>query len=460
MGTLGQGADGQAALPRYIAANIALSIAWSLICIWMNAAYLAPRLPRFGFSVDLQPPMLVLALTLSAVTGALLPRQVKTASGLAAVLMAIMVIIPTQAIVLTLSGNAWAHVSLVLSATAGILAALTLIRKEAPERPAPPGMLAMFSVGLLFSWLVATVILLLVYRDDIRLVDLGGMYEKRLATRAETPFLAYLRTYYVNVICPGLIAYGMLQRRRILFLGCGLAGLVLIYAIAAQKTAFLIPLAMISVALGIRLKLMKPAILMAMLVLISALALLDVHLTGPRSVFAGLFLHRIIGTPALALAQYGDYFAEHGYTLWTHVRGIGLFIAAPQELAAHPKWPELGYLIGDGVLNQPHVNNNAHFLASDGAAAAGVPGVLVISGIFCLWLLVLDRCSRDWSRTYVMLVSLPVILSLLNGPFFTVMLSFGGIFWLITFSLLPLLWRHWAMRRSGDPTGPHTRKLQ
>jgi hypothetical protein len=66
-------------------------------------------------------------------------------------------------------------------------------------------------------------------------------------------------------------------------------------------------------------------------------------------------------------------------------------------------------------------------------AAAGPIGVVLIGCLIGGWLLLLDRASRGWHRSFVIPVLFPVAMAMTNAPFFTLLLSCGGLFWLVVF---------------------------
>lgn len=145
-----------------------------------------------------------------------------------------------------------------------------------------------------------------------------------------------------------------------------------------------------------------------------------------------LLVQRTIAIPALTLSQYSDFFGHVGWTLWSHVKGLSWFVQPPQALASDANWPNLGMVVGEAIY---HTNSdlNANPLASDGVAAAGPVGVALIGCVIGCWLYLLDRVSRDWDRSFAILVLFPVAITMTNAPFFTLLLSFGGLFWLMVF---------------------------
>jgi hypothetical protein len=89
------------------------------------------------------------------------------------------------------------------------------------------------------------------------------------------------------------------------------------------------------------------------------------------------------------------------------------------------------------------VNANANAFAGEGVAAGGFIGLLVIGLLMMAWLRAVDVVASRWSLPLVTLVMLPVALCLTNVHLSTVILSFGGGFW-----ILVLLWaRPQATRR-------------
>ncbi|MNQ31954.1 hypothetical protein D3C85_453370 [compost metagenome] len=76
-------------------------------------------------------------------------------------------------------------------------------------------------------------------------------------------------------------------------------------------------------------------------------------------------------------------------------------------------------------------NSNASIFATDGAASLGPLGVIVISILLSIWLIMLDRVSRKWDRRFVLPLFLPIAFALVNVSFFTMLTSFGGLFWIL-----------------------------
>jgi hypothetical protein len=270
---------------------------------------------------------------------------------------------------------------------------------------------------------------------------LDDIYAQRSLTSAEVGTgVAYVRTYYSGVLSPLLIIVG-LRRRNWLFLTAGLSGIVLTYAIDAQKITLVMAVAIIALdrLYSIREAWHSLAALTAYLcALIAGLVLLYV-VAGGEMPFPGgqttldIAVFRMIAIPGLTFTQYADLFGDQGLTYWSNTRGISLVVPPPAAFANDPSWPSLGYIVGEHYYGSRLVNANANPFSGEGVAAAGPIGVVVIGCVLGVWLRILDWTARGWDPRFAALVLVPVGLSLTNGHLATVLVSFGGAMWPIFF---------------------------
>jgi hypothetical protein len=142
------------------------------------------------------------------------------------------------------------------------------------------------------------------------------------------------------------------------------------------------------------------------------------------------FYTRLLAYPGLFVTQYYDLFSEQGFTYWAHVSVIGRLVDVPQAYLGDDKWPLLGKILAERVLGVES-QSNASFVASDGAAAAGAFGVLAIFALYTAWLIVLDRVANGWSKLFLLMALFPLAFVTTNGPFFTMLTSFGGLAWIV-----------------------------
>lgn len=208
------------------------------------------------------------------------------------------------------------------------------------------------------------------------------------------------------------------------------------YMITAQRTVILLPVVIIAMHFllrGRRWFFRSSAFALLFLSACVAASAFYYEESLVASFLSQFLVFRTLGLPGLTFSQYFDLFSVDGFTWWSHVRGLDFLVTVPWSFASDPLWPGLGYIIGDRVYDNVANNANANLFSGDGVAAAGAFGVLVIGMVLAGWLALLDRATRGWDRRFVILVMVPLGLSLTNGHFFTTMLSFGGLFWLLVF---------------------------
>jgi hypothetical protein len=440
------------------------SAVYATIIMFVNRNYLSLYLPHFGFvdsgwSAD--TVMVVAAIV--AVVAMFVPLAISTVSSMFLITMYVFVIIPSVAITLSSLDKTGMYPLVVITLAASFIIPCILARvfgeaseTEANEKDMSTEQAGSFSgnVDALIIWLsiISAVVLIIRYGDVISFVGVEGTYEQRALGASRTAFDGYLHTYFLMVFSPYLLARGLVFSTsiyRFVWIGTGIAGFLLMYGINAQKVALALPAVLVAfyVVDRLRLNLLRTTSFMVSSAAVLALSALAFSLSeGTNGPVDAIILHRAIGAGAITLPQYFDLFAEKGFTWWTHVKGVSLVIPEPVGWALDPNWPGLGYMVGDHVYGDPLHNVNANFFVSDGAAAGGPIGMILIGTVFGLWLIMIDRLSTGQSRTLILLLLLPLALTLTNGPLFTTMLSFGGIFW----TILLFVWRQ---KRVADVLG-------
>ncbi|OEG74535.1 hypothetical protein BEL05_19055 [Shewanella colwelliana] len=293
-----------------------------------------------------------------------------------------------------------------------------------------------FMVVVTLFWCLFASILLYNYSSVMKLSALDSIYLQRELGKATSASMGYIQIYFAQVFTPIMFTIGLVYKRR-MFIFFGLIGFVMSYSITAEKSFILMPLMMVVISRAfsegcIKLnKILTSIILIALLVLGVSLFYLD----SIMFFIIGLYLvARVVATPGIMFSLYSDFANENGYTYWTHVKGVSQFIEIPIFYANNSYFPELGRIVAEYSLGVKS-NSNANFIAADGIAALGPVGIIIISILFGIWLLLLDTMSRRWNTQFVCCAMFPVIFAFTNGSFFTIMLSFGGIFWIMLLSL-------------------------
>lgn len=417
-------------------ANVLVGIAYALLFLWLYESYISVQwayllLVYFPLSHGTVVKMILLVGAVSAS----LPLRLERPSSLFLWFLYAFVLVPSVVVTYCVTSEPHRYDPPLFAMAAVFVTAGWVCSRALPSSvplPEPPKAVV---VAFFAAWVAISTALFFRYLPILSLAGIEDVYDQRELARGTNTgiFLDYARTYYAAVFTPGLIAYGLMAKRP-LFVGFGLLGCVLGYAIAAEKSALLMPVLIFSIWGARRFKIAYTPVLTGGMVVLTAFCATLTNHTALARYFADLILMRAIAVPGQTLGQYHDYFSVAGYTWWSHVRGISAVVPAPHGLGNDPQWPELGLMVGGAYFGFSRgQNSNANLFVGDGVAAAGWLGVLVIGAVFIVWIRLLDRATVRWSPTFVLLIMTPVVMALTNGHLTTVLLSFGGLFWTLVF---------------------------
>lgn len=407
---------------------------------YAHFAYLNPVWDYFGFTYR-TPGASEFALIALLVTppSLLMPSTLRRVSSLVVLLLFVVVYVPAVMISLALEADRIGRYgpNLLALGLAFMIVCLGARLRLGPTSREPQVPDAVFS-GLMFAcWAIACAVLVYNYAAVMAFVGFDEVYEQRAAGVSTDLAMGYLQTYFSLVFSPALIAIGLVTSRRGLA-AAGAVGCLVAYMISAHRTVIMLPFAIGGLYLLLRSRVTMlrttafPVLALAVSVALCAAFYAESAAMGTLSRF---LVFRTLAIPGLTFSQYYDVFGADGFTLWGHVKGIGLLVHPSPGLAHDPSWPGLGYMIGDRVYGDVRHNVNANLFSGDGVAAAGAIGVVAIGMVLAAWLALLDWATQGWDRDFAMLALLPVALALTNGHFFTTMLSFGGFFWVAVFLL-------------------------
>lgn len=289
----------------------------------------------------------------------------------------------------------------------------------------------------LVAWFVLLPIFIYQFHSVMRLSGLDEVYLQREAGQAKTLVEGYLQLYFGYFFSVVLFAFGLFYRNWIVIL-VGLIGCILLYSVTAERTIF-----------------MLPALVFCVYVVVSSSRALEFWLSifffscSFLFVVISLFykeseflyqlgfysLVRVVAIPGIFFEQYYNFFSSVGYTNYSHVTGLSFLFSPDAYFQGDPLYPQLGKIVARDV-HHIESNSNASFLATDGAAAFGFLGVLLVTFLLAFYLLVVDFLSRKWPLTLIVPAMSPLAFILTNGSFFTVLLSFGGLLWLVIIALM------------------------
>ncbi|WP_256577725.1 hypothetical protein [Pseudomonas sp. NFIX28] len=280
--------------------------------------------------------------------------------------------------------------------------------------------------------LVCFIALYSTYGDILAFSGLSDIYSQREKGAATSLLIGYCQVYLAYVFAPVLFVCGVLYKR-FFSLVLAVVAFIFVYMITAERTVILLPFVLLVMCLVFRVRGGGISNVYYLFLGGSFLILLISFLFKYSSVVNQLGVYiftRTIAIPGLFVSQYYDLFSQQGYTYWSHVSVLGRLIDIPAAYVADEKWPALGKILAERVLGIQS-QSNANFVATDGVAAAGAVGVVVICMAYAVWLLVLDWAARGWSKVFLFSALFPLAFVSTNGSLFTMLTSFGGFYWIL-----------------------------
>lgn len=313
----------------------------------------------------------------------------------------------------------WVQAMLAVSMTV-----LFLVAKGKKTRGLPGS--ARFRVmdgGVVLAALVAGSLMVFVNQEHMRLLSFADIYDLRFEAAAaarRSVFSDYLTSWLIYCFTSYLFARGLVYRKRPLLL-LGLAGAILIYMSEGHKSAILLlPITMGMAWLWGTGQYFLSRLLLALTSLIAVVSFLIPN-QGVGLWMKSILFVRLIGSGGWLASKYLEYFPAEGLTYYSHIRPINIFTGG------YPFGDlSLGQVIGLEYSGTVQANHNASFWASDGIAALGPVGVLIITPVVASLLYVMNRVMVNIDTKFAVLWMCGFFVALLNVPLTTALLSGGG----------------------------------
>ena len=270
--------------------------------------------------------------------------------------------------------------------------------------------------------------------SSLRIVALDQVYDVRDDNKFVVDgnqILGYIVLWLTYYFIPLYFAIGLEMNKRKMIIAAIFFAL-LIYASSGSKAAISFPL--FTVGLYFILRYIGFRYLFQVIVALFAVVMIVTQLYGDQSkivfVLSALLLMRTLSIAGVLGASYIDFFASHPYTYYSHIAIIN------KITGTYPYDTALGKAVWAGLTNgneDTAMNANANFLVTDGIAAGGMFGVILISIVFFFLLIYLNKISMRHNQSFVFMLLLGSILSFLNVSLFTTILSCGLFFIIIFF---------------------------
>ncbi len=253
-------------------------------------------------------------------------------------------------------------------------------------------------------------------------IDLGG-------TLSTYPLM-----WLYGAIDPLLLGYGLFYKRPWIFV-IGALGQVLVYSCFGTKASLLSVVFVLGIYSLLKFRKFPFALnfTWSIVVLFAVLCLSLLNSEGePNALLFGmLFLvfFRSFGLAGLLTGQYHYFIQRNPLTYYSHIKGVSYLIHYPFQ---YPLGTQVGY-----YFYFPLVDTTAHFWATDGLAALGLPGIIVAS-IFCVFVFwLIDSVAQKHDPMFAALAIFYATYSLANLSLFTTLLSGGLALLILLLYLMP-----------------------
>lgn len=235
----------------------------------------------------------------------------------------------------------------------------------------------------------------------------------------------YLSGWLIYVFIPVIFIYGLIYKK-LFFSYIALSYYIIMYMILASKIVIVLPLfiyLVFKVLNKINIRYFFSESIKYLMLICIFLLIID-YLFSQEDVIKhvpSIVLMRTIGNGGYLMYWYYDFFSVNPYTYYSHVNVVeSIFNIYPY---GHDG---LGKVIGQYYWAET-TNANANFWATDGIAALGLAGILLISSFLSIILIFINNITDLSKNNFHILMLLPFISSLANTSLFSSVLT-GGLF--------------------------------
>lgn len=426
-------------------------VGFDLLYAYFYEHHLVPRWGYFGFRFEPQTYLPYWNGVLCTLIGYLvLPRQARVASDYVHWLLFVLAFVPIQ-LTIGLSNSIPGGIvkyqfalllSLLLSVLiahfAGSIASKQTynvrdlyIYKKIKHRNVPR-VLALLSVFIVS-------ILILRFYSIMHFSGIEEVYEQRerASDLGVGSLYGYLILWATYLIAPLMIATGLTGGRNF-YLILAFFLLTVVYMITASKITFVIILLSLSIhyfnkfGLRHRMYLLFCVPILPMLLSIS-FDLANDNSLGPVASYAlDQIVVRGIAIQPMIFNLYLEFFATNPHTYYSHVTGVSWFLDYPYDLP-------VGRVISIYQYGHPNANANSGIWATDGVAAAGWLGIVIVGVLLGTFLGFANSITKNVGQEFLSITMLSLAMLMVNVSLFTTIASGGGFLLVI---LIPHVWRH------------------
>lgn len=407
--------------------KIILSALYILAVHYAYVAYISPTF-EYAHYTYLSPDLIKIITTYFLTWSVVLAhRDTQHPSQAAAGLIYVLCYVPIQlSLLFTVERDYW-YICTAQLALAFSMGLIFLFSRSgpAPKQAEVSGFKAL-DLGLGLLTITTIILIVIANREHMRLVSFADVYEIRSesASIPSNPLVNYLTSWTSYCFISYFYARGIIYKK-ILHLGIGLVGSLVLYMATGAKVSLLLLPATIGILALWR---NGPGFLArTLLVLISLILILVIFIPDDGIfVWKSILLVRIIGNSGWVASKYFEYFEINGYTYYTHIGPINsIFKSYPYGDFL------LGQVIGIEYSGSAAANFNASFWASDGFAAAGIWGILIITIPVLILLYFINKLMLNFNTRFALAWNTGFFVAMLNLPLSVALLSGGALITLI-----------------------------
>jgi len=287
---------------------------------------------------------------------------------------------------------------------------------------------------ILYVNILITIWMLFIYRSNLRFVSFDDVYLQRFsnADLGNDIFSRYMFSWLINLFIPLVLLYGIVMKKKT-YLIIGSFSCVCVYMSIAAKGTILMPIILWGMYFLLKKFSFKNIYFSMITVLTVILSLLLIFTNKDSTILffiSSLLMWRVIGTGGNLNLAYFEFFETHPKTYYSHISPVNFItnMYPYNDLG-------LGKVVGQYFWAED-MNANANFWATDGIAAIGISGVLIISLFFTIILIYINKVTYHYDLDYLILVFIPFMFSLLNTSLFSTILSGGGFLIIVVLKFL------------------------
>jgi hypothetical protein len=269
---------------------------------------------------------------------------------------------------------------------------------------------------------------LAIFGGHLQLVSFEDVYKLRSENSdlIQSGLVGYALANLAWALNPYLIAKGLVESQK-LPLWVGIAGQVVLYSTLGHKGVLLSTVVIVGAYYAVlKAPVIRAVTISRMMVMVCAIPMIPYvigladsqSMVGPMvQQLVALVYMRTLGMVAAAMGMYINFFQSHPFTYYSHISAVAPFVHYPYPMS-------LGEVIGYDLVGTD-LNANASVYATDGYAAMGAVGILLIGPVLGVFLSVANAMTaRSWRLACAAFVPFVMIVS--NSSLFTSLLTGGG----------------------------------